>query len=55
MRTYFSPDSVLAGAEIPKTLCAELHFADKKELPFSRNGDHAWVLDYVGGKSHFGK
>jgi hypothetical protein len=47
MRTYFLPESVLTGAEICKALSVELHFADKKELSFSRNGDHAWVLGLV--------
>ncbi|HEX5269922.1 MAG TPA: hypothetical protein VFW33_05525 [Gemmataceae bacterium] len=50
----FSPEELVAGAEILKALSAELEFG-KKELAFYRLGDIAWVVDYVAVKAKLKK
>lgn len=46
VRDTFSPDNLIAGAEILKSLCDAFDLKDKK-LFFARNGQVAWLLGYV--------
>jgi hypothetical protein len=55
MREKFGAEELIAGSEILKALSSELDFVHKKELSFYREGDLAWVLEYVAAKTRYRK
>lgn len=46
VRDYFTPQQIVAGAEMLKTLSAELNLREK-DLRFARHGDLSRILTYV--------
>jgi exopolyphosphatase/pppGpp-phosphohydrolase len=51
VKEVFTPDQLLAGAEIVKAMGDELAFGKDRKVYFTRNGYLAWILAYVAEKS----
>jgi hypothetical protein len=47
MKDIFPPQRLMAGAEVLKALSAEFRL-QSKEVAFTRDGDVAWLLAYIG-------
>jgi len=47
----FTPEQLLAGAEILKALAEEFDFAKEKKVYFARQAYLGWILAYVIEKS----
>jgi exopolyphosphatase/pppGpp-phosphohydrolase len=55
VKAAFTPEQMLAGAELLQALADELGFARGKKVYFARNAQVAWILAYVVEKAGAGR